>query len=132
HPSALPVRSIIRAKGTTMPQPPASSSHGVAPFSLGVCSWSLQVKCIAELKRLLGQLGVNLVQIACGDPHHAAWDEGDGMPAAARSSGIVMTGAMLGFPGEDYTTPQTIKQTGGFGDPAPRAERLARLGGALR
>jgi sugar phosphate isomerase/epimerase len=34
---------------------------------------------------------------------------------------------MLGFPGEDYTTPATIKQTGGFGDPATRAERMERF-----
>ena len=54
---------------------------------------------------MLDQLGINVVQIACGDPHHASWDEGDAMPAAALASGIVMTGAMLGFPGEDYTTP---------------------------
>ena len=45
--------------------------------------------------------------------------------------GIVMTGAMLGFPGEDYTTPQTIKETGGFGKPAWRSERLERLKWAL-
>jgi hypothetical protein len=24
---------------------------------------------------------------------------------------------MLGFPGEDYTSPETIKATGGFGNP---------------
>ena len=42
-----------------------------------------------------------------------------------------MTGAMLGFPGEDYTTPQTIKETGGFGNPATRSERLHRLEWAL-
>src|SRR5262249_35453063 len=41
------------------------------------------------------------------------------------------TGAMLGFPGEDYTTPATIKATGGFGDPATRATRLERLRWAL-
>jgi sugar phosphate isomerase/epimerase len=34
---------------------------------------------------------------------------------------------MIGFPGEDYTTPQTIHATGGFGDPATRAERLKVL-----
>jgi sugar phosphate isomerase/epimerase len=96
-----------------------------------VCSWSLQVKSIPELERLLDQLGVNVVQIACGDPHHASWDEGDAMPAAALASGIVMTSAMLGFPGEDYSSPQTIKETGGFGDPALRAERLERLKWAL-
>jgi len=53
------------------------------------------------------------------------------MPAAALESGIVMTGAMLGFPGEDYTTPQTIKETGGFGNPAMRGERIDRLKWAL-
>ena len=84
-----------------------------------------------ELKGFLDQLGINVVQIACGDPHHASWDEGDALPAAARASGIVMTGAMLGFPGEDYTTPQTIKETGGFGNPATRAERIERLKWAL-
>jgi sugar phosphate isomerase/epimerase len=103
----------------------------LAPLSLGVCSWSLQVKSIAELKLLLSQLGINVVQIACGDPHHASWEEGDALPETARQSGIVMTGAMLGFPGEDYTTPQTIQETGGFGKPEWREERLARLEWAL-
>jgi L-ribulose-5-phosphate 3-epimerase len=101
------------------------------PLALGVCSWSLQVTSVAELKRLLDGLGTDVTQIACGDPHHASWEEGDGMPAAARAAGLRMTGAMLGFPGEDYTTPQTIKATGGFGDPATRAERLERLQWAL-
>ena len=49
------------------------------------------------------------------------------MPEAARASGLAFTGAMLGFPGEDYTTPETIRRTGGFGNPADRAERLDRL-----
>lgn len=108
-------------------EPPSPPAAALAPWTLGVCSWSLQVKSIAELKTLLDQLGTNVVQIACGDPHHASWDEGDDMPRAALASGIVMTGAMLGFPGEDYTTPQTIQETGGFGNPATRAERIERL-----
>ena len=101
------------------------------PLAIGVCSWSLQVTSVPELKRLLDRLGVDVVQIACGDPHHAAWDEGDAMPEAARAAGFDLTGAMLGFPGEDYTTPQTIQKTGGFGDPATRPERLERLAWAL-
>jgi sugar phosphate isomerase/epimerase len=108
-----------------------TSSHALAPLAIGVCSWSLQVTSIAELKRLLGQLGVNVTQIACGDPHHASWEEGDDMPSAALGSGLTLTGAMLGFPGEDYTTPQTIKETGGFGNPATRKERLERFRWAL-
>ncbi len=103
----------------------------IEPLAIGVCSWSLQVKNIPELKRFLDQLGVSVVQIACGDPHHAAWDEGDRMPEAARAAGLQMSGAMLGFPGEDYTTPQTIQRTGGFGNPETRAERLERFRWAL-
>jgi sugar phosphate isomerase/epimerase len=108
-----------------------ASGSVLPPLSLGVCSWSLQVKSIAELKALLDQLGINVAQIACGDPHHASWDEGESMPRAALASGIVMTGAMLGFPGEDYSTPKTIQATGGFGDPALRGERIKRLKWAL-
>src|SRR5881398_2820960 len=99
----------------------------IEPLSIGVCSWSLQVKSISELKGFLDRLGIDVVQIACGDPHHAAWDEGDAMPLAAKAAGFRMSGAMLGFPGEDYTTPQTIEKTGGFGDPATRPERLDRF-----
>ncbi len=101
------------------------------PLAIGVCSWSLLVKSVSELKRLMDQLAIDVVQIACGDPHHAAWEEGDRLPEAARSAGFRMTGAMLGFPGEDYTTPQTIQKSGGFGNPPTRAERLERFQWAL-
>jgi L-ribulose-5-phosphate 3-epimerase len=100
-------------------------------LAIGVCSWSLQVKNVPELRLLLDRLGINTVQIACGDPHHASWEEGDRLPEVARAAGFQMTGAMLGFPGEDYTTPQTIQRTGGFGNPATRVERLERFCWAL-
>jgi sugar phosphate isomerase/epimerase len=99
----------------------------IEPYAIGICSWSLQVTSVPELRRLLDQLGVNVIQIACGDPHHASWAEGDGMPEAAKAAGFQISAAMLGFPGEDYTTPQTIKETGGFGNPATRAERMERF-----
>ncbi len=103
----------------------------VEPLAIGVCSWSLQVKSIPELRRLCDRLGLNVVQIACGDPHHADWEEGDRLPEVARAAGFQLTGAMLGFPGEDYTTPETIKRTGGFGAPADRPARLERFAWAL-
>src|SRR3954453_5608481 len=103
----------------------------IEPLAIGVCSWSLQVKSIPELKGFMDRLGIDVVQIACGDPHHASWDEGDGMPAATKKAGFRMSGAMLGFPGEDYTSPQTIERTGGFGPKELRAERLDRYKWAL-
>jgi sugar phosphate isomerase/epimerase len=53
------------------------------------------------------------------------------MPKAAKVAGFKLGGAMLGFPGEDYTTPKHIEKTGGFGDPALRAERIDRFKWAL-
>jgi len=103
----------------------------IEPLAIGVCSWSLQVKSVAELKGFTDRLGIDVVQIACGDPHHASWDEGDALPAAALAAGFRLSGAMLGFPGEDYTSPATIEKTGGFGDPATRPERLERFQWAL-
>src|SRR5262249_16571524 len=100
-------------------QPRRTQLMALEPLSIGVCSWSLQVTSIPELRRLLDRLGINVVQIACGDPHHADWQEGDRLPEAARAPGFTLTGAMLGFPGEDYTTPQTIQKSGGFGKPGP-------------
>src|SRR5262245_28258709 len=99
----------------------------IEPLAIGVCSWSLQVRSIPELAGYLDRLGIDLVQIACGDPNHADWIEGDSMPAAARKAGIQMIGAMLGFPGEGYTSPQTIETSGGFGNPATREERIERF-----
>ena len=96
----------------------------IEPLAIGVCSWSLQVTSVPELKGFMDRLGIDVVQIACGDPHHASWNEGDSMPAAAKAAGFRMSGAMLGFPGEDYTTPAHIERTGGFGDPATRPARL--------
>ena len=49
------------------------------------------------------------------------------MPEAAVNAAFRMTGTMIGFPGEDYTSPQTIEKTGGFGDPALRPERIERF-----
>ena len=78
----------------------------IEPLAIGVCRrWSLQVKSIPELKGFMDRLAIDVVQIACGDPHHAAWDEGDAMPTAAKAAGFRMTGAMLGFPG---VVPATI------------------------
>ena len=64
-----------------------ASTPAREPLALGVCSWSLQVKNVPELKGFLDEFGVNMVQIACGDPHHASWDEGDDLPPRPKRPG---------------------------------------------
>src|SRR5947209_3230611 len=69
------------------------------PYEIGVCSWSLQVTSVPELVRLHKRLGGNLVvQIACGDPHHASWVEGESLPAAVRPGDLATAaGVTLAF-----------------------------------
>ena len=93
-------------------------------LKVGVCSWSLQVSSLPELERLLDRVGIRVVQLALGDPNHATWEEGDAIVERALGASFEITGTMVGFPGEDYTSPETIKRTGGFGEAAQRAERL--------
>ena len=50
-----------------MPTPPPPCRRSPWAFA----RWSLQVSSVAELVRLLDELGVEATQIACGDPHHA-------------------------------------------------------------
>ena len=92
--------------------------------AIGVCSWSLQVTSVPELVRLMGEVGAATTQVALGDPNHATWKEGGNIVKAFKASPLKISAAMIGYPGEDYTSPQTIKETGGFGNPATRKERL--------
>jgi L-ribulose-5-phosphate 3-epimerase len=91
---------------------------------IGVCSWSLKVTSVPELARLMKEVGAAVTQIALGDPNHASWKEGRDIVKALKKSHLDITATMIGYPGEDYTTPQTIKASGGFGNPATRKERL--------
>lgn len=92
--------------------------------AIGVCSWSLQVKSVPELQKLMKDVGAAVVQVALGDPNHASWQEGAEIVKVLKRSHLDISATMIGYPGEDYTTPQTIKATGGFGDPATRGERM--------
>lgn len=91
---------------------------------IGVCSWSLKVRSVGELQNLLREVGVACTHVALGDPNHAAWDEGPDLVQALKKANLDISATMIGYAGEDYTTPETIKRTAGFGDPATRRERL--------
>ncbi len=98
---------------------------------LAVCSWSLGPKSPTELARLLKTLDLPRTQLALmpvlGDP---AWAHA---PATLRAEGIEIVSGMFGTIGEDYTTLETIRATGGVAPdqhwPAnrERAQRAAAL-----
>ena len=79
---------------------------------LAVCSWSLQPKSPEELVEILGQVGLKTVQLAL-DPLRENPDVWGKTKDLFREKGIIIVSGMFGTIGEDYTTMDTIKATGG-------------------
>jgi sugar phosphate isomerase/epimerase len=80
---------------------------------LAVCSWSLQPQNAGQLVERLEAVGVRRVQLAL-DPLHltpAAWERTADLLAGKK---IEIVSGMFGTLGEDYTTLETIKRTGGL------------------
>jgi L-ribulose-5-phosphate 3-epimerase len=85
---------------------------------LAACSWSLQPADPQDLVAKLESTGIRRAQLAL-DPlleFPARWG---GTTALLRQHGIELVSGMFGFAGEDYSTPETIRVTGGL---APDAE----------
>ncbi|MEW6160059.1 MAG: sugar phosphate isomerase/epimerase family protein [Verrucomicrobiota bacterium] len=79
---------------------------------LAVCSWSLQPGTPEQLVDHLQTIGISKVQIAL-DPfreHPEIWSKASELFAR---HGIQMVSGMFGTLGEDYTTMETIRRTGG-------------------
>lgn len=79
--------------------------------NIAVCSWSLQPKDTAELVSMVQSLGLNKVQLALND--HRGSEGGAAIGVELAKAGIEIVSGMFGTVGEDYTTMETIKQTGG-------------------
>ena len=84
---------------------------------LAVCSWSLQPTSPQDLLAKLQQTGVRRVQLAL-DPLRdgpATWGQ---TPELLRQAGIGIASGMFGCVGEDYSTLETIRVTGGIASDA--------------
>jgi L-ribulose-5-phosphate 3-epimerase len=80
---------------------------------LAVCSWSLQPASPADLVSKLESTGIRRVQLAL-DPLRdspAVWGN---TPSLFRRHGITTVSGMFGCVGEDYSTLETIRLTGGI------------------
>ena len=83
------------------------------PHQLAVCSWSLQAGGPADLVAKVNGTGLKRVQLGL-TPHRedaGAWDGVQGMLADA---GMQVVSGMFATVGEDYTTLETIRRTGGI------------------
>lgn len=80
---------------------------------IGVCSWSLQSTGAEDLRDKVQAVGVRLVQLGLtahrGD--HGVWG---GVQETLGEAGITIISGMFSTIGEDYSTPETIRVTGGI------------------
>ena len=79
---------------------------------LGVCSWSLRPADPADLAAKVRACGLNAVQLALDPIRRGEWDEAETVRSLA-NNGIAILSGMMGMKGEDYSTLETIRRTGG-------------------
>ncbi|MFT5422326.1 MAG: L-ribulose-5-phosphate 3-epimerase [Phycisphaerales bacterium] len=81
--------------------------------TLGVCSWSLQPSSPGDLASKVSACGLSAVQLALDPIREGSWGLGETSRALA-DAGITIASGMMVTAGEDYSTLESIKQTGGL------------------
>jgi L-ribulose-5-phosphate 3-epimerase len=105
----------------------------IGGHDIGVCSWSLQPKGISDLVAQVKEIGLSHVQLALGPLIGLDQKQKLQELVRLRGSGISLTGGMIAFPGEDYSTIDAIRRTGGFmpDDLWPQRKQLVEDAGRL-
>ena len=91
---------------------------------LGVCSWSLQPSSPADLAAKVGQCAVQAVQLALEPLRTGAWNETETIRVLEANDISILSG-MMAMKGEDYSTLDTIRQTGGVRPDSTWPDNLA-------
>lgn len=79
---------------------------------VGVCSWSLQPESPDQLAESLVRAGATGVQLALDPIRTGAWSLAS-TRNAMKAAGVAVLSGMMATRGEDYSTLETIKLTGG-------------------
>jgi len=80
---------------------------------LGVCAWSLQPQSAAHLRLLLEDIGIRCFQSDLDQirNHPDRWDR---LPEFCATHGLTMVSGMFRTAGEDYSSLESIRKTGGI------------------
>lgn len=98
---------------------------------LAVCSWSLQPATPQALIAAVRATGLDRVQLDL-DPLRESPDVWGSTPALLKDAGIEVVSGMFRTVGEDYTTMETIRVTGGVVPDATWDPAFASLAQRLR
>lgn len=120
-----------------LPETAKSRPSTHARRRVGACSWSLRAGGPRDLARAIRQVGVDAVQLHLDPLRTGDWSEA-GTLDAFEEAGIELRSGMMGMAGEDYSSLDSIRRTGGVRPdatwPANRraAEANARLAQRLK
>jgi len=105
--------SVAGALGATLAGRKAHAAIPDLKGRLAVCSWSLEPTSADDLMKRLAETGIQSTQIAL-DPIRVnaggAWTD---VAGKAKARGVTLVSGMMGTIGEDYTTLESIRRTGG-------------------
>lgn len=94
-------------------RPPPSSNRPGIPRRLGVCSWSLEPRSAEDLAEKVRAVGVDCVQLSLASVRAGTLDPAR-IATALESAGIAIRSGMMSTRGEDYSTLESIRRTGGI------------------
>lgn len=80
--------------------------------SIGACSWSLRAGTPTDLAERLDEAGLYAVQLALDPLRKRVWTV-DAVAEALDEAGVSIRSGMMAMKGEDYASPQSIRETGG-------------------
>lgn len=80
---------------------------------LGVCSWSLRTASPRDLADKVRACGLDALQLALDPIRTGAWSERETVETL-RDAGVTILSGMMATKGEDYSTLDTIRRTGGL------------------
>ncbi|MBN2492448.1 MAG: sugar phosphate isomerase/epimerase [Planctomycetes bacterium] len=103
--------------------------HRPRRLRLGVCSWSLRPTGVEDLIAKVRRTGLAAVQLAL-EPLRADPERWADAGAKLAEAGIAPCSGMFQPTGEDYTTPATIRATGGLVPDRTWAENRSRAAAA--
>ena len=79
---------------------------------LGACSWSLREETPVAITERVREVGVDSVQLGLDPLIHGAWTL-DAVRAAFDGADLAIASGMMGMKGEDYSSLNSIRETGG-------------------
>jgi len=91
---------------------------------LGVCSWSLKPRSPEDLAQKAQWCGVDALQLALDPLRTGLWSL-EATTRALAAAGLAVRSGMMAMAGEDYSSPESIRLTGGVGPDERWPENLA-------